>query len=46
VPVLLVSRHVEILRIRLCSSCATIAEVEEKIGRAAASTPVRGELSS
>jgi hypothetical protein len=40
------ARHVEILRIRLCSSCATIAVAEEKYRRVMAYRPVRGELSS
>jgi len=37
---------VEILRIRLCSSCATIAEAEEKYWRFTALSPFRGRLSS
>ena len=38
--------HVQILRIRLCSSCATIAEAEDKIGRIMASGTICGRLSS
>ena len=39
------SAHVEILRIMLCSSCATLEEAEEKFWRIMASGPIRGELS-
>jgi hypothetical protein len=38
--------RVEILRIMLCSSCATIAAAEEKIWCVMASGPIRDELSS
>src|SRR6266851_2884849 len=38
--------RVEILRIKLCSSCATIAEVEETFQRIMASGTIRGNLSS
>jgi hypothetical protein len=37
---------VEILRIMLCASCATLAEAEEEFRRAVASQPICGELSS
>jgi hypothetical protein len=38
--------RVEILRIMLCSSCATIAEAEGNFWRAMASGPIRDDLSS
>jgi len=43
------NRHfyrVEILRIMLCSSCATLAAPEEKFGRVMVSGPIRDEFSS
>jgi len=46
VAVLPVFCRVEILRMMLCSSCATLAEAEEKIGRVMASEPIRDEISS
>ena len=46
VPVLLTLCHVEILRIMLCSSCATIAEAEEIYCGVVASRPIRDDLSS